>query len=379
MAPRAGRRGFTLVELLVVVAIIALLIALLFPALQRAREAARRSQCMNKMKQIGLAFHGFHDQQKRLPSAGRVLKDPNTGIITSQLGWSWEVELLPYLDQENLWKTLNTYNGVPLITMATLNSNTREANDQIEARRTVVQEFVCPSFRGDNPIEVNWDGFLMQEAISNYKVMAATHFQSMWVNDVYWSTRTVPVFPGRHPDGACYSGSKTSFSSFKDGTTHTFLAVETVETTQALWALGWQAAVVGLPTNIPDWRAPAWRPRDAVTFRNDWNYGRYWHPTGFNGKFGEDSRIRFDWPDFRTFLSHEYADSWYLPADALPIPRPQEPQEFGPSSNHGTIVNHLLVDGSVQQIDKNIDVAAYMFLITREGNDPAPSLETKVE
>ena len=121
MALRAGRRGFTLVEMLVVIAIIAILVALLFPAIQGAREAARRSQCINKLKQIGLAFHGFHDKQKRFPPACRVHRDPNTNVITDDIGWSWEVDLLPELEEEALWKTLNTTRGFPFVYNVDLN------------------------------------------------------------------------------------------------------------------------------------------------------------------------------------------------------------------------------------------------------------------
>ena len=68
-----SRRGFTLIELLVVIAIIAVLIALLLPAVQAAREAARRAQCVNNMKQIGIAMHNYHDANGSLPPASRVL------------------------------------------------------------------------------------------------------------------------------------------------------------------------------------------------------------------------------------------------------------------------------------------------------------------
>ena len=91
-------RGFTLVELLVVIAIIGILIALLLPAVQAAREAARRSECSNKMKQLGLALHNYHDVYQVLP-AGTLLMGPNN--YTQGLR-PWPVALLPYLEQESL-------------------------------------------------------------------------------------------------------------------------------------------------------------------------------------------------------------------------------------------------------------------------------------
>ena len=91
MITRSRRRGFTLIELLVVIAIIGILIALLLPAIQAAREAARRANCINNMKQIGLALHNHHDASKRFPASCYL-----TGGAV-QNGWSWLTMLLRFL------------------------------------------------------------------------------------------------------------------------------------------------------------------------------------------------------------------------------------------------------------------------------------------
>ena len=107
MPEKRRGRGFTLVELLVVIAIIGILIALLLPAIQAAREAARRATCVNNLKQLGLAFHNFHDAIRRLPPSCGVTKDA-AGQITDEDGWSFLVYLLPYMEGNALYETLYT-------------------------------------------------------------------------------------------------------------------------------------------------------------------------------------------------------------------------------------------------------------------------------
>jgi prepilin-type N-terminal cleavage/methylation domain-containing protein len=93
---RDRRSGFTLLELLVVMAVIAVLASLLLPAIQQARETARKTQCTNNLKQIGLALHSFHDAKRHLPSSGRPLNSSTVRIGVF-------VHLLPYLEQRSLW------------------------------------------------------------------------------------------------------------------------------------------------------------------------------------------------------------------------------------------------------------------------------------
>lgn len=104
MRIRMCRRGFTLVELLVVIAIIGVLVALLLPAVQAAREAARRTQCANQLKQIALAWQMHHDAQQYLPSAGwgySWIGDPDRGFGKNQSG-GWAYSCLPYLEATNI-------------------------------------------------------------------------------------------------------------------------------------------------------------------------------------------------------------------------------------------------------------------------------------
>ena len=95
------RRAFTLVELLVVIAIIGILVALLLPAVQAAREAARRMQCSNNVKQVGLAFQLYHDSYRQFPWAGRNLGNCCNSTIRDY--WTWAYYILPYMEQQPLY------------------------------------------------------------------------------------------------------------------------------------------------------------------------------------------------------------------------------------------------------------------------------------
>ena len=132
MLLRTSRIGFTLIELLVAIAIIAVLIALLVPAVQKVREVAARQYCQNNLKQIGLGCHNYHDAQKKLPASYVAAGPYNDGASDTLPGWGWSAMLLPYLEQDNLFRTINVQ--VPV-------ENSRNAM----AIRTMLNGFLCPS------------------------------------------------------------------------------------------------------------------------------------------------------------------------------------------------------------------------------------------
>jgi len=139
---RLSRRlGFTLIELLVVIAIIGVLIALLLPAVQQAREAARRNQCTNNLKQIGLALHNYHDTFNILPPGSRRSRQPSGGL-EAWGSWSVQTMLLPYMDQQQVANMLNFE----------ANAYRTDSNDcfgngsmNFTAMSTQILGFICPS------------------------------------------------------------------------------------------------------------------------------------------------------------------------------------------------------------------------------------------
>jgi prepilin-type N-terminal cleavage/methylation domain-containing protein len=135
-------RGFTLIELLVVIAIIAVLIALLLPAVQQAREAARRSQCKNNLKQIGLALANYEETNTRLPLGGTFAVG---GTVNPGWGFSWWVGLLPHLDQGPLYSQLSAEGNHPGTLANSTPTWTGAAVNGPAVNGVQIAPMICPS------------------------------------------------------------------------------------------------------------------------------------------------------------------------------------------------------------------------------------------
>lgn len=205
-------KGFTLVELLVVIAIIGILVGLLLPAVQAAREAARRMQCSNNLKQIGLSFHNFHDANLRFTPLG--------GANTNG-SWGWGSALLPYMEQNNLYQAIGSPSviSVDSLTPAKLvpNNPTGALGVLLQSR---VPTYVCPTDPDSSPTNDNYGNY----GVSNY---VASEGVLTW------------AFTGAQPTWVPNPPGKTTFASISDGTSNTILVGERDRKLGigALWAI----------------------------------------------------------------------------------------------------------------------------------------------
>jgi prepilin-type N-terminal cleavage/methylation domain-containing protein len=221
------RSAFTLVELLVVIAIIGILVALLLPAIQAAREAARRSTCLNQMKQIGLALLNHHDQKRRFPAA--VSDVPNTnaagGVITGEyVELGYIPYILPYLEHGNLYSLLN------------MKRHWQQDPNKTVGYNNIVPQFRCPSQNDTESTYVDPPGGGGTEELTHLRahymaVMGAKVACPGGLVTQPWPARAYTTYGcasagGSASNGVMYPASKTTMKDITDGTTYTFLVGE---------------------------------------------------------------------------------------------------------------------------------------------------------
>ena len=224
------RRGFTLIELLVVIAIIAVLIALLLPAVQAAREAARRIQCVNNLKQVGIAMHNYHDVVGSLPP----------GFRAGSVDGTWQMFILPYIEGNPLYNSYNM-NGRYLLPNGTKNPDGSlryggPAQTTVTTNR--VNTLTCPSDTPQaigSPVAITEHNYavnfgnagLFQELSTAYNgaaspTPAGTYYGGTWLGAPFSDT-DISFYPSRQRT--------YNLSTITDGTSNTLMAAEVIQST----------------------------------------------------------------------------------------------------------------------------------------------------
>ena len=337
MRPRTrtkGRRlseGFTLIELLVVIAIIAILIALLLPAVQQAREAARRTQCRNNLKQLALAVHNYIDVNTYLPPSACI--DPQVTVTGNNGSWGVHGRILPYLEQGNL------YSAVDL----SIAWDFQAAIDGLK-----IATYACPTDpRSDEARDPGGGKVTLYP--TNYAFCSGTWF----VYD--------PV-TGRGGDGAFYPNARLKIASFTDGTSNTLLVSE-VKAWQPYRRNGGPPSTA-VPSNVAEAEAAA---ASGAQFKNtghtEWPDGRV-HHHGFTTVMTPNSVV--ECTDGTDTYDCDY-NSWQEGKDGI---------SGSPSyaiittrSYHAGTVQAALADGSVRSISENIDLSVWRAAGTRAGGE----------
>jgi prepilin-type N-terminal cleavage/methylation domain-containing protein/prepilin-type processing-associated H-X9-DG protein len=219
---RSPKRGFTLIELLVVIAIIAVLIALLLPAVQAAREAARRAQCVNNLKQVGLACMNYESSNGMLPPGAQSQNDPTHGGTAAKpyyiTNFSMFVRLLPYTEQAQIYNAVNfnlTQNNYDNLTVAGV-------------QLAILQ---CPSDQtGPQPIikatGASWTFYpAPTTTVGNCYFSSYAGCAGMFFNNNYLGGTNYQARQGQ-TNGAIYPDANTTIASITDGTSNTLMVGE---------------------------------------------------------------------------------------------------------------------------------------------------------
>jgi prepilin-type N-terminal cleavage/methylation domain-containing protein/prepilin-type processing-associated H-X9-DG protein len=306
------RRGFTLVELLVVIAIIGILVALLLPAINAARESARRSECQNNLKQIGLALQTFHTNHSKLPPGWDRLKP-----------WAWSSKILPQLEQGPLYDQIKVFFPT--------DGPGDGGDDNVAPCLTQLKAFQCPS--DGNPkntwLEMWLDGAKVYHVASNYPAVAGdvTMLGSEpWPGEVF-ADDEAPVRP-RALHGAFGCHDSVKLDDFKDGTSQTIIVGERRR----------------LPT-ATEFNSPGLKWAKFPT-------GTIGGATHWVGNASRQSGIC-------------YAQS--VGVTYVPINTPDDQQAF--SSTHSGGATFVFGDGHVKFLSETVDIVPYKALSTIAGKE----------
>jgi prepilin-type N-terminal cleavage/methylation domain-containing protein len=315
---QARRKAFTLIELLVVIAIIAILIALLLPAVQQAREAARRTQCRNNLKQLGIALHNYHDAATVFPPSG-IIATPGSccpgygGPLTSGL-----MLLLPYIDQAPLYNKYNTTQGMD-------GGICTNANQVVNVD---IPGFLCPS---DPNTLVQVTGACYRTPYPDAQNVGGTNYIFSTGTGTGWIWTTYVAsgsFSSIDLGGVFLQNGKKGIRDITDGSSNTFVAGETLWTDHA--------------NNVPSSNGLGGKP--------SWSVG-----IGTQLGFSTTGGINANWPCKGPNTTTGGGCGGARPAAI--------------QSTHEGGAHTLMGDGAVRFVSENISQLTLDALATRAGNE----------
>ena len=302
---RSRHVGFTLVELLVVIAIIGVLVALLLPAIQAAREAARRAQCTNNLKQIGLALHNYHDTHGVFPP-GHMIWNNNLpagyGLVGSMRLMGWQVHLLPYIELGSLYSQYNFSGSTPI-----------NQADNMRVHWTWINDYLCPSNPGMEG--VYWTSTINPATGDENLDGTPTHYTGISDDLCNFDLCAASGWWTAGGKGLFFTGSKVKMRDILDGTSSTFAVGENVAPD---------------PRGTNKYRGKTWVAYNIMSVERGINY-----PFRLNPQ-----------------LSHNGFNS-----------------TNGPASYHPGGANFMLADASVRFVSESIDQALLQALATRAGKE----------
>ncbi len=315
-------RGVTLVELLVVIAIIATLVGILLPAVQSARESARRTQCLSRLRQIGLALHAYHETRGRFPE-GMIdaINDVSTGYRTC-----WMHHLLPFIEEEPLYKQLKpkmdalTADGFGML--------------RAEGRDTVVGQLLCPSSPGGIRTSTPFgDGVGSQGFFGNYVLCAGSRSYGTKADSL-------------NMNGMFYSKSRTKISHVKDGLSRTLMVGELIVVPRD----------TGDPSACAYWGAMDYR-------------GAYYNPLSGGVLFTTLNPPNSSVPDYLWEACANFPANSAQPKTPCGGCTDVSRNNVGGRSMHLGGMNVAMGDASARFVEEQIDASVWQGLGTRGGSE----------